>query len=147
MLRPQPPTTRTSAPGDSARNGVTARHASGRLSLALATAVGGTPPPPGFDQPNRPTPPPVSATSPAPLRGARLALAAEEGSHPARAPPIDEEVHAPAAARLDGAELLELAAWPGGEASARGGEAVRGGSVVADVEVEVAERAYRAPVA
>ena len=44
MLRPQPPTTRTSAPGDSARNGATARHASGRLSLALATAVGGTPP-------------------------------------------------------------------------------------------------------
>ena len=43
MLRPQPPTTRTSAPGDSARNGATARHASGRLSLALATAVGGIP--------------------------------------------------------------------------------------------------------
>ena len=56
-------------------------------------------------------------------------------------------MHALGGARLEAAELLELAACPGLEATELRRDAVLDGSVVADVEVEVAERAYRAPVA
>src|SRR5205814_3580185 len=70
MLRAQPPTTRTSAPGVSARNGATARQASGRLSLALATAVGAIPS--------------GSATSIASANGTRTRSA----SAPPQSPPI-----------------------------------------------------------
>src|SRR5262249_23207088 len=43
MLSPAPPTISTSAPGLPSRNGATVRHASTRLSLALAATVGSTP--------------------------------------------------------------------------------------------------------
>src|SRR2546426_5298294 len=81
------------------------------------------------------------------LRGDRLASAAEEGTHRVRQPAIDDEVHALGGARLEAAELLELTSRPGLEATELGGDAVLDGRVVADVEVEVAERTHRTPVA
>src|SRR5439155_13450913 len=84
---------------------------------------------------------------PAHLRGDRLALAAEERPHRVRQPAVDDEVHALGGAWLEAAELLVLAACPGLEAMELRRDAVLYGRVVADVEVEVAKRAHRTPVA
>src|SRR5262249_18869134 len=60
-------------------------------------------------------------------------------------PYVADPVHAHRLGRVEAAQLLELTARPWLEPPESPGDAVRDGGVVADVEVEVAERLERAP--
>src|SRR5262249_56219551 len=60
-------------------------------------------------------------------------------------PYVADPVHAHRLGRVEAAKLLELTARPGLESPESLSDAVRDGGVVADVEVEVAERLERAP--
>src|SRR6516162_10047394 len=75
-------------------------------------------------------------------RGSRLVvpIAAQGGV-------LADPVHARRLGRVEATQLLDLAARARLEPSQPVGDAVRDGGVVADVEVEVAERLERAPVA
>src|SRR5439155_1000148 len=74
-------------------------------------------------------------------------LAGEELGHRRAQPRVADEVHALGGLRVKAAEMLEIAAGTRLEAGEPARDRVLDRRVVADVEVEVTERAERSPVA